>query len=358
MTIVDIAVEDSQYGDSRAARCLSQVSRALRACTMPKLYGFLIINPPPLSLRVSRAATSGSIVGHNSRVYEHRYLALLSWLLLDPTAELRKYIKHMAISEFAILSGCYLAPTSGRDSSANWTIGQLIVRHRDDAIELYRAGLRAQEVHLLGVEHYDSLSDERPLDFVAFSGHLDWFHDDGRGHYRCWSGCPNWTELTADHDNVPPENNDVSQEHAPVCIIGSCHRRLDSETGMLDYLTNVEPSRRGQFFMIEVQGGLLTTNPNNLAEDIARILLHESMQTVVLVHARGDHAATNQVTAILAASKRLLSRDTYGRLKVSHVAWDRDLLLRNPVHAYVSLVRRGIDPWDDGHVPDALLSQN
>jgi len=108
--------------------------------------------------------------------------------------------------------------------------------------------------------------------------------------------------------------------------------------------------------MIEIHGNLEISSPEDLVDDIKSILLVRNEQTVVLVHAPGDHAAIGQVAAIIAAARGALPQQLCSRLRVSNVIWDRELLDRNPIHAYVSLVRRGIDPWDAGRVPAALLA--
>jgi len=108
--------------------------------------------------------------------------------------------------------------------------------------------------------------------------------------------------------------------------------------------------------MIEIHGDLVIAQPDIFVKGIASILDHASNQHVVLVHALDDHIAADQVTAIVATAKRVLPRAMHHRLKVSHLSWGRDNLLWNPTQAYLSGLRHGIDPWDDGYVPAVLLA--
>jgi len=342
LAIIDIALEESQQDDSTSARCLLSVSHALRTYAMPKVYGVLIINITHSSQHHNGKSTTGPVIGHDGRKHEYPHLALLSWLLCDPTAEPRKYIKHIVMSQIGTFNVSDIVTKSERNSSRIWTIDRLIVRNEDRSTkEFYKAGIRAREVHYIGMEDVVFLDTDKPLAGIAFaSGHIGWFKQGTRGHFRCWLY----------------RTDESSVEWKSPYLVGFVHRQLNPVDGELDG-TMPEANRRGQFVMIEVHGELEMLSSDHAVRDIESILLDESNQTVVLVHPPGDRAVIDQITAIIAAAKRVLPRELYRRLRVSPVGWDRELLLRSPMHAYASLLRRGIDPWDDGHVPAALLTE-
>jgi len=357
LSIVDIALESIKHGDSTSARRLSCVSHAFRTFTLPRLYEILVISIPKGSEDDNGRSAISPVIGHDGRKHKHPHLALLSWLILEPTAEPRKYIKQIALSQLGSISVTDFVPISETDPSRRWIIDRLIVRKRYHfGDKLYKAGIRAEEVHVIEDEYTQSLEERFPLSSMGLaSGRFHWFKPWTRGHFRCWVGGNTSIEEGLRQDDMQQQIGDPSMEWKHRVLVGLRHRLLNPWRGGLEGVVT-EASRCGLFFMIEIHGNLEISSPEGLVDDIKSILLVRNEQTVVLVHAPGDHAAIDQVATIIAAARSALPQKLCSRLRVSHVIWDRELLDRNPIHAYVSLVRRGIDPWDDGRVPDALLA--
>ena len=352
LAIVDVSLEYTRNGDSTAARRFSCVCRALRAYTMPVIYEALIISS--FDCRPAAADASGPITDQDYDEDERRPLEFLSWLLLDPTAGPRKYIKYIALScnDFSVDS---VRLDTELTHSEKWVVDRLTVRSCQDAIHLYKAGIQEREVQLLNTLEFLSVPERDPFKWIApGSGHLDDFNEDTRGHLRCWlSRMPvKEVQKIGYDDNL---DNGPFLEWASRTLEGVFHRYLDP----LDYHVNIAESdahRRGQFFMIEVHGDQIIGKPDVFVRSIASILEHRSQQRVVLVHAPDDVDAASQVTSIILAAKNMLAPNLISRLSVSHTSWGRDHLLFDPIQAHCNLVRRGIDPWDEGSVPAALLA--
>ena len=223
--------------------------------------------------------------------------------------------------------------------------------------KLYNAGIRAHELHVIESDYTQSLEVRLPLSAMGLAcGQFNWFKLDTRGHFCCWMRGTTQIEEGSRQDDIQQQVRDPSLERKSRVIVGIRHRMLNPRRGGLERVV-VEASRCGLFFMVEIHGNLEISSPEDFVDDIKSIILARNEQTVVLVHAPEDHAAIDQVATIIVTARRVLPRKLCNRLRVSHVIWDRKLLDRNPIHVYVSLVRRGIDPWDDGRVPDALLAE-
>jgi len=81
---------------------------------MPKLYEILVIN---ISQDKNRGGSTSPVIGHDGREHKHPHLAMLSWLILDPTAEPRKYIKQIAFSQLSTIYVTDFVPISETDPS-------------------------------------------------------------------------------------------------------------------------------------------------------------------------------------------------------------------------------------------------
>jgi len=377
LAIADIALKECRNGNSTSARRFSHVSRSLRAYTMPSIYKILNIDVSPDKISAVDKLQRKPIIGHDGREHEWRPLALLSWLLHDPTSEIRKHVEHIVFTHTGSFKMDDICPNFGV-SDAEWEFDKLVVRYRMDAIELYRAGIRAREVHHITFETEFKGLEIGPLDHMAnASGHMGDYKDDTCGHLRFWAqiaeqpedspdsedGSSNSSfessssslsveEITQDSDQVESSASPVTDDDdsalattlPPVHqFFGIVHRQLDPKDDHLD-IDLGDTTRHGQFIMVELHGDQVIMSPEEFANDIAVVLDHETRQTVVLVHDLEDIEAADQALAIIASARKVLTTDAKSRLRVSHTNWNRELLLEEPVKAYSALLWRDIDP--------------
>ena len=139
-SILDAAI--AQHRDTLVwSLSLSLVCRRVREFVLPIVYEVVHLN--------FRDDREHNFTGWDGRTHQDLHLAFLSWLLHDPTAPPRRYIKHLifdsngiSISDALVWSGgSEIAGTIG-DPGERLVVERLTVRLRSDALSLYYAGLR------------------------------------------------------------------------------------------------------------------------------------------------------------------------------------------------------------------------
>ena len=265
--------------------------------------------------------------------------SLLSWLLHDPTAPPRQFIKHIIVRRTGRFTAVDLDWHGPRKTSQSveWKVEQLTVQHDEDAPYLYSAGMRPQTTFLIGClsRRTNILPSEKPTDKIH---NLIGWGSNGT-HWHTWA-------RSSENSDIGEDGNIImrglrTMQHRTI------REQLDPRT-----MSVVLSQDAGQVLTIQLEDGdLFHDHQDVLLKGIAAALARDRVQ-VVLACTTDDRIAGQKVEDFIrgAVPTRLPRKAVVeGRLRVSYMAWAPMLVEDDSFDALAQSQRCGRDPWDMGH---------
>jgi len=276
-----------------------------------------------------------NFTGWDGHLHRNAQLAFLSWLLHDPTAPPRRYIKHLIFRHDGQFGDAHLCWHGQGEVSepAEWMIGLLTIRSSSDAIQLYRAGMRPQRTYHIRYPPRDIGIRIPPLE--AFARVVRGVQQNSFGsHTQFWAG----------------KLDDVMDDTSGNTQYTTQHRMVRWEIDpMTDSVVAPMDDSAQRLTVQLVDGDLLQRKPDMLRDGLVMALTQSNSMQVILA-CDANYMIGNQTAAEFAHSvfNSLKPPSNQDRLRVSHAAVVPIVVKGDAFQALAQALRWGSDPWHEG----------
>ena len=160
LDVLEATARIHRVEDLRWSLSLMLISRAVRRSILPVLYETLALD--------IRGSGREDCVGWDGRKHAHVQMAFLAWLLNNPDAPPRLYIKHLVFRHYSSWRYAELIWSTGGAPATEdglWTVDRLTLQFKPDAGRLYKAGLRA--THAIHMKLTKKTVYDEPIHLMA-----------------------------------------------------------------------------------------------------------------------------------------------------------------------------------------------
>lgn len=328
--ILDVALINGRVNDLRRCLSLSLVCHTVRAAVLPVVYETLFLD--------IKSKAQGKFMGWDGHPHTDAKLAFLSWLLHDPTAPPRRYIKHVIFrdrGDFSYKSLGWIVMGVDCEPS-EWPFERLTARYHQDVTHLYRAGLRPRKA--FGVEPSRGYGGLLSLVNI-FAGRIQEADAYGlmKTHDLTWIGEPR-----PDETSVDDRNRIIHRAHALCCEV---------EPSTAAFIRRPSGQQVLSVHTIQLTNGdYLHRYPSLLLNGLAAVLECSSNAQVILACSIDYRIAGQTIGDFIraAAPDTLPTEALEGRIRISHSAWIPIGAQVDQFYNLAHAIRCGGDPWDMG----------
>jgi len=260
--------------------------------------------------------------------------AFLGWLLHDPTAPPRSYVKHLIFRfdfDFYVENIRWSAPQKDYTSS-EWPIERLTTQYPSTAVRLFGHGLRPQRTFRIDSFpiKYEDISSNSLLSTVNVA--LDSLTLSPSRVHQVWAGIGEET---------------VEPRIQTLCI---WQFEMDPETGTVILPNGPDGHYSWRLTIQLTSNDCVQRHPDWLLKSLAAIFVRQPDAQVTLACAAnyrlGGQTVADFIRAAIPAVLPVASLEN--RLRISHEARAPIFVENDPLHALAQAAQCGRDPWDEG----------
>jgi len=324
MDILDTAIVANHVDDICWTLTLSLVCRTVRASVLSIVYETLFLD---ISL-----GGDCEYMGWDGGTYLHARLAFLTWLLHDPSAPPRQYVKHLIFRHDSHFNDRQIRWVGPREvpTACEWPLERLTVRFVSDAVDLHRAGMRPQRAF-----HIDTQSPGSEFTLASFLCHIvDRLPGAGFGmHCQMWASESEDLEL---EDGIKTR----------ISSLGASRKEINLEKG-----TYIAASGHAQFTIQFEQRDCFQRFPDLLQEGLVQVLTRYPNMSVIF-SCDGNYKLKDEplgeVIRVIVLKLRTSWPNVSDRLWISRAAWTPLIGRIDQFYTLSCILRQGGDPWDRG----------